>query len=178
MKVTGFSRVSKDLIIGQIEKEIKSASTFFVTQYGTASGISMDQLRAKLRTTNARFLVVKNSLGKKAFAKANMSYISESVTGACGIAFTGGDPVMTSKILTDFAKANESFKIKTGFMNGQVIAPSEIHILANLPPKEVLIAKALRGMKAPLSRLVSVLSGTARKIVTVLDAIAKKKTET
>jgi large subunit ribosomal protein L10 len=95
--------------------------------------------------------------------------------GACGIAFSGGDPVLSSKILVDFSKENEGFKIQTGFMNGAMMGVDQIKVLASLPSREVLIAKVVGTIQAPLARFVGVLSGTVKRVVTVLDAIAKKK---
>ncbi len=175
MKVTGYSRVSKDSIISEIEKELKSRPTFFVAQHATVSASAMDKLRAKLRTVNSRYLVIKNSLGKKALERAKLQGLSDSFSGSCGIAFSSGEPVSPSKILVDFSKENENFKIQKGFVNGEVISLDRIKVLASLPSKEVLIAKVVGGIQAPLSRFVTVLSGTVRRIVTVLDAIAKKK---
>ncbi len=175
MKATGFSRVSKDSIIRDIENQLKGSPIFFITQYGSVSAASLDGLRAKLRSTNSRYLVVKNSLGRKAFEKANLSEFMDAITGSCGIAFTTGDPVAPSKVLVGFAKDNEGFKIQSGRMNGELLTADQIKILASLPSREVLLARAFGGMKAPLSRLVGVLSGTVRKFVNVLDAIAKKK---
>ena len=175
MKASGLSRVSKDLIIKEVEKELKGHPIFFVTQHAAVSGTSMDKLRAKLRKTNARYLVVKNSLGKKAFEKANLKQFSESFTGACGITFTAGDPVAPCKILVDFAKENEAFKIQTGYLNGQVVSLNDIKALASLPSREVLLARVVGGIQAPISGFVQVLAGTLRKMVTVLDAIAKQR---
>jgi large subunit ribosomal protein L10 len=177
MKTTGFSRVSKDLIIAEVEKEVKSRSAFFVARHDTVSATGLNRLRAKLRTTGTRYLVVKKSLGKKAFEKANLKSISDVMDGACGIAFTNGDPVVSSKALMDFSKENEGFKVQTGYMNGQVMSLDQIKVLASLPSREVLIAKVVGTIQAPLSRFVGVLAGTLRKFVTVLDAVAKKKGE-
>jgi large subunit ribosomal protein L10 len=175
MKTTGLSRVSKDLIIKEIEKELKSRPTFFVTQHGTVSATTLDKLRAKLRLSNSRYLAVKGSLGRKALQNSDLKEVSEKLEGACGITFTSGDIVLSSKALVDFAKENEGFKIQTGYMNGQVVSADQIKTLASLPSKEVLLARVVGGMQAPISRFVGVLSGTVRKVVTVLDAIAKKK---
>ncbi len=175
MKVTGFSRVSKDKMIGEIEKELKNRPIFFVAQHGTISASLLDKLRAKLRATNTRYLVVKNSLGKRALDKANFKNLSESLNGACGIAFSSGDMIASSKVLVDFSKENETFKIQAAFLNGEVVGSDRVKILASLPSREVLIAKLVGTAKAPLSRFVGVLSGTIKKIVTVLDAVAKKK---
>ena len=175
MKTTGFSRISKDLIIREIEKELATRSIFFVVQQGSTPANALDKLRAKLRTSNARYLVVKNSLAKKALEKTKLEKFSSALEGCCGLAFSSGDPVLSSKILTDFAKENEGFKIQTGFMNGEVLAPDKVKALASLPSREVLLARVVGGMQAPISRFVHVLSGALRKVVTALDAIAKKK---
>ena len=175
MKVTGFSRVSKEKLIGEIEKELKERKTFFVAQHGTISAPALDRLRVKLRQSDTRYFVIKNSLGKKAFDRSNMKAIGETLTGSCGIAFTSGDIVASSKILVDFAKENETFRIQTASLNGELVGADKVKVLASLPSKEVLIARVLGGMQAPISKFVGVLSGTIRKIVTVLDAVAKKK---
>ena len=107
MKETGFSRVSKNLIIRQIERELDGQTTFFITQHASVSAISLDKLRAKLRSVNSRYMVVKNSLGRRALKKERFMNLSDSMTGACGIAFSSGDPVISSKILIDFAKENK-----------------------------------------------------------------------
>ncbi len=175
MKAAGLNRLSKDSIIREIEKEIKAHPTFFVAQHNAVPAASLDRLRAKLRAADSRYLVVKNSLGKKALERANLAQISGRVDGSCGIVFSSLDPVKSSKILVEFAKENEVFKIQTGFFNGEVISLDQIKALASLPSKEVLIARVVGGIQAPVSRFVNVLSGSVRKIVTVLDAIAKKK---
>jgi len=175
MKTTGFSRVSKDLIIREIEKEFTKRSIFFVVQQGSTPANALDKLRAKLRTSDSRYLVVKNSLAKKALEKAKLEKFSSHVGGCCGFAFSSGDPVISSKILTDFAKTNEGFKIQTGFVNGETLGPDRIKTLAGLPSREVLLARVLGGMQTPISKFVNVLSGTVKRVVTVLDAIAKKK---
>lgn len=175
MKITGLSRVSKDMIIKEVERELKKRSTFFVTQHTNVSANAMDKLRAKLRQSKSRYLAVKNRLGKKAFEHSEFKSFSENMTGACGIAFTDGDGVLSSKTLIDFSKENEGFKVTAGYSNGQVMTVEQVKTLASLPSREVLIAKVLGGMQAPIVGLARTLSGTLRKIVTVLDAIAKKK---
>ena len=175
MKITGFSRVAKEKIIAEIEKELKARSSFFITRHDTVAADKMDKLRAKLRGTKARYLTVKHTLGHKAFERAKITGFAEQLKGGCGIAFTDGDPATASKTLVEFAKENESFKVQAGYLNGQVLASEQIKVLAMLPSREVMLAKVLGGMQAPVSGFVGVLAGTLRKVVTALDAIAKKK---
>ena len=176
MKTTGFSRVSKESIIAEIEKEIKKRPTFFVARHDSVPGEKIDKLRAKLRASETRYLVVKNTLGQKAFERAKLKDVSRHIQGACGIAFTGGDPVLSSKTLMDFSKENETFKVQMGFLNGQLVGLEQIKILAMLPSREVMLARVAGTLQAPILGFVQVLAGTLRKVVTALDAIAKKKT--
>ncbi|MBI2095032.1 MAG: 50S ribosomal protein L10 [Candidatus Omnitrophica bacterium] len=175
MKATGLSRVAKDLIVAEIEKEFKAHASFFIAQHPAVEAASMDKLRARLRQSDSRYVVVKNSLGRRAMEKASLKDLAGNLDGACGIVFTGGDAVLSSKALVDFAKENESFKVIIGYMDGKTVTAAEIKTLASLPSREVLIARAAGAVRAPLARMVGVLAGTMRKAVLVLDAIAKKK---
>ena len=175
MKTTGLSRISKEIIIAEIEKKLKTKKPFFITQYGTISATALDALRAKLRASKTNYFVVKGSLGRKAFEKANMKEMGDQIDGACGLAFSEGDIVASSKTLVDFAKANEVFQIKGAWFDGKAVSVEQVKTLASLPSREVLIARTVRGIGAPLSRLATVLQGTMRGVVNVLDAIAKKK---
>lgn len=175
MKTTGFSRVSKDLIIEQIERELKASPVFFVVRHGGLSATSMDKLRAKLRAAGSGYRAVKNSLGRIALEKSGIKELQETLSGNCGFAFTYQDPVAPCKILVDFAKENERFQIQAGYMNGKVIGLDQVKVLASLPSREVLLTKVVTSIQFPLSRLVGTLSGAVRKVVTVLDAIARKK---
>ncbi len=175
MKTTGFSRVSKEKIISEIEKELKAKTTFFVTRHDTVSADKMDKLRAKLRGSKARYFTVKNTLGKKALERAKIQGLDEHMAGGCGFTFTQGDPVPASKTLVEFAKANESFKVQAGWLEGKLVSKEQVQFLASLPSREVMLARVVGGMQAPISGFVGVLAGTLRKVVTALDAIAKKK---
>lgn len=177
MKATGFSRVSKENIISEIEKELKSRPVFFVVQHSTVSATALDGLRAKLRKAGTRYLAAKGSLGRKAFERAKLPEFAESLEGACGFAFSGNDPVAPSKVLSDFAKANEAFKIRSASLNGKRMTADQVKALANLPSREVLLSKVVGGMKTPITKIVQVFAGVPRKLVYALAAIAKKKGE-
>ena len=79
------------------------------------------------------------------------------------------------KIVCEFAKENKELKVKVGVLDGKVIGADEIKALASLPPKEVLIAKMLGSMNAPISGFVNVLQGTIRNVVYALEAVRKQK---
>lgn len=175
MKTTGLSRVSKDMIIKELERELKDRDTFFIVRHDSVPAANMDKLRANLRAAKTRYFVVKNTLGQKAFERAKMTGMSEHIHGACGIAFSGGDAVVSSKALMDFAKENENFKVQAGYLNGKIVGVDQIKVLASLPSREVLLARVVGQIQAPISGFVNVLAGTLRSFVTVIGAIQKKK---
>ena len=78
------------------------------------------------------------------------------------------------KILSDYAKDNENFTVKAGFIDGDTVDSKSIDELAKLPPKEVLVAQVLGGLNGPI-QLANVCSGTLRSLVIALNAIAEKQ---
>lgn len=85
------------------------------------------------------------------------------------------DHVASARILCKFADDNKYFNVKAGFVEGKTIGIDEVNNLAKLPTKEVLVAKALGGLNAPISGFVTVLNGTMKGLVVALNAIAEKQ---
>jgi large subunit ribosomal protein L10 len=80
-------------------------------------------------------------------------------------------------VVTEFAKSNEALQIKGGFLNTEIISVDDVTSLSKLPSREVLIAKVIGQMKAPINNFVGVLSGQIRNLVFTLKAIEEKKQE-
>jgi large subunit ribosomal protein L10 len=177
MKTTGLSRISKERMIEEIEKELKNRETFFIARHDAVPAANIDKLRAKLRGARTRYLVVKNTLGRKALERANLKDLAQHIQGACGLAFSSGDATSSSKALMDFAKENESFKVQIALMHGQVLSADRVRDLSNLPSREVLLSRVVGGIQAPISGFVGVLAGTLRKLVNVVDALHKKRSQ-
>ena len=86
-----------------------------------------------------------------------------------------GDVSENFATLQEIKKENKELKVKVGVLDGKVFGADEIKALASLPPKEVLIAKMLGSMNAPISGFVNVLQGTIRNVVYALEAVRKQK---
>ena len=95
--------------------------------------------------------------------------------GTTAIAYNKEDYVVSAKILSEFAEKSKTFELKAGFVDGNVLDAAGVKELANLPPKEVLVAKALGGLNAPITGFVTVLNGTMKGLVVALNAIAEKQ---
>lgn len=132
-------------------------------------------LRRKMREAGVNYSVVKNTLLRIAAEEAGIEGLESVLEHNTAIAVAPEDPVAVAKIICEFAKENKALKVKIGVLDGKVISAEEIKALAALPPKEVLIAKMLGSMNAPISGFVNVLQGTIRNVVYALEAVRKQK---
>ncbi len=146
-----------------------------LTGYSGMDVAKMTALRVALRKSNAELRVVKNSLLTIASRETEFSALEGQFKGPLAVAITQGDAVETTKALVDFAKKNANLEIKAAMMSGKILSKDQLTILAELPPREVLIGKLLSLMVGVQTSLVNVLSAVPRNFVQVLDAYRAKK---
>ncbi len=157
-------------------KDKKSKSNIMIlTDHQGLTVAQITTLRNKLFDVNAQYNVVKNTLAWRAISEEGQERVKEVLNGPSSIIFGYGDVVAPAKILVTFAKENEKPSVKGAIMDGRFMEPAEVKKLAMLPSREVLIAKAVGGIKSPLTSLVNVLQGPLRKLVYALNEISKKK---
>lgn len=146
-----------------------------VSDYRGLNVQEMSRLRRQLREVDVELHVVKNTLARRAAAATDFEQIAESFVGPTSIAFTEGDAVAMAKVLTEYAKREPKLEIRAGLAEGQALTPERVAALAELPPREVLLAQALGSLKSPMSGLVGVLQGVARQLVYVIAAIQRER---
>lgn len=142
------------------------------------SGITVEKdtkLRKQLREAGCVYKVVKNTLLSRAFKDAGIEGLDECLNGTTAIAYSENGYTEAPKILSDYAKDNENFQVKAGFIDGGAVDAQSIDALAKLPPKEVLLAQVLGGLNGPIQGFANVMSGTMRGLVIALNAIAEKQ---
>lgn len=132
-------------------------------------------LRRKLREAGVEYSVVKNTMLRRAAEGAGLSELDNVLEGSTALATSSADLVAAAKILCEYAEKNKDFEIKAGFVEGKVIGKAEVEELAKMPPKDVLVAKVLGGLNAPISGFVGVLHANLRGLVCALNAIAEKQ---
>ena len=165
----------KKQVVADLAEQMKEAVTGVLVDY---RGLTVEQdtaLRKKLREANVRYSVVKNTLTRFAIKEIGLEDLDPILNGPTSLATSKEDMIAPARILADYAKTNDKLEIKAGFIEGKVVGASEIKALAALPPKEVLVARVLGGLNAPISGLVNVLNGNIRGLVVALNAIAEQK---
>ncbi len=167
----------KKAIVSELSEKLKSSCAGVIVSYQGINVADDTKLRKDLRESGVEYLVAKNTLLKRAAKDAEIEGLDPALEGSTAIALSENDYVAASKILCNFAKEHEFFKIKSGFIDGNVIQVQEIKSLASLPSREVLIAQVLGGLNAPISGFATVLNGTIKGLVVALNAIAEKQSK-
>ena len=166
---------AKKKVVADLSEELKESCTGVIVNYKGISVAEDTKLRKQLREAGCHYMVVKNTLLKLALEKAGIEGLDDHLEGTTAIAVNKEDYVAGAKILSKYAETSKTFEIKAGFVDGGALDAAGVKELAELPPKEVLVAKALGGLNAPISGFVSVLNGTMRGLVVALNAIAEKQ---
>jgi large subunit ribosomal protein L10 len=145
-----------------------------LTEYRGLSVAQLGELRQSLGT-NATFSVVKNTLTKIAANDAGVTAeLTDLLSGPSAIAFVQGDVVEAAKGLRDFARANPLLVIKGGVLDGKSLSPDEIVKLADLEPREVLLAKLAGAMKASLAGAAGTFAALPMQMAQLLGALEQK----
>ena len=169
------ARPEKEAVVAELADNFTEAKSMVITDYLGLNVEEMTELRSQLREAGVEYKVVKNTLAKIAADKAEVEDVDEYIVGPTAIAFGLEDVVSPAKILVKFAEEHEELEIKAGTLNGGIISNEKVKSLADIPPREELLAKAFAGMKAPISGLVNVLQGNVRGLVQVLNQIKEQK---
>lgn len=165
----------KKQVVAELTEKIKSAQSFILADY---RGLTVEQdteLRNALRKAGVEYKVVKNTLTGLAMKESGLEGLDPYLNGPTSMALSSTDAVAPAKVLSEYAKKFEHLELKIGVVEGKVIDLDGIKALAELPSREVLIAKVLGGFNAPISGLVNVLNGNIRGLVVALNAIAEQK---
>jgi large subunit ribosomal protein L10 len=158
----------------KLKKEALNSPHIFVTGFEKLTVAQDFELRKAIRGAGGDYAVIKNTIAGKAAAGTQAEGILTGLRGMTAIAFTSGDAVGLAKALTAYAKANPSLTFKAGMVEGRAINVKAIQDLANLPPREEVLAKLLFLINAPAQRLVTALSGVGRNLAIVVDQGVKE----
>ncbi len=169
------SRKQKQKKVQEIRKDLESSQVIVLTDYRGLTVAKMNQLRRLLEADGVRYKVVKNTLTKLAAQEAGLEGLDPYMEGPVAIAYGYDDPVTPIKLLVKFSKENDELNIKGGVLENQVMDETQMRRLADLPSKEVLLAKVAGVFQAPLAGMANVLQGNLRNLVYVLDAVREQK---
>jgi len=161
--------------IDMLQVALTKATLTILTDYRGLKTPEMNSIRKKMQENGGDFKVVKNSLAMKAAERIDRKEVIGMFKGPMAVAFGQGEIGATAKAFTDFVRTSKiSLTIKGGFMADAMLTPADITTLAALPPKPVLIARIIGGIKSPLYSIVGVLAAPMRDMQGVLNARIKQ----
>jgi large subunit ribosomal protein L10 len=171
------ANAEKTAAVAELTDRFRDSSAAVLTEYRGLTVAQLSQLRGTL-AGNATFSVVKNTLTKIAVDEVGLAeQLSSMLAGPSAIAFVDGDVAQAAKGLRDFAKDNPLLVIKGGVIDGKVLSPAEVVKLADIEPREVLLAKLAGGMKASLANAASVLNALPTQMAQLAEALRAKQAE-
>ena len=163
---------AKKVIVSEIEEKIEKAQSITIVEYKALSVEAITALRAKCRAAGVDYCVLKNTLVRRAMQNKGIELSQELLEGTNAYIFSNSDPISGPKLIKEFIAAAEKEKktpaltIKGGYMDGAAQSVEDIRALADILPREQLIAK-----------IMGALNSQATALAFVIKAIADKKAE-
>ncbi|MGD2052116.1 MAG: 50S ribosomal protein L10 [Acidimicrobiia bacterium] len=170
-------RPEKVQAVAEIKERLERARAVFLAEYAGLSVKEQQSLRRGLRDAEAEFKVVKMTLARRAAAELDIAALDELLLGPTGLAFADGDPVGAARVLKKFSTDHEPFSIKGGLLAGEYLTPERISDLADIEPREVLLAKMAGAMKAPMTKLAGLMAAMPRNLASMMQQLIDKKEE-
>ena len=164
---------AKKAQVAEIIEVLKGATTGILVDYRGLTVEEDTKLRNDLRAAGVKYFVVKNTLLRLAANQTGLEDLDSILHGPTALAVSE-DAVAPAKVISDFAKENETLEIKSGFMDGKILSMDEIKALAKTPNKETLIAKLMGSLNSPISGLARLLSTIVDGGEEISELIAKK----
>lgn len=148
-KILEAKQVATDALI----EKIKGAASGVLVSY---TGITVEQdtaLRKALREAGVDYKVYKNTMTERACDAAGYPDMKQYLSGMTAFAVSKDDAVAPAKILKEYEEKIETFEIKAGFVDGEMLDKAGVIALADIPSKETLVCKVMMSMKSPLYKL-------------------------
>ncbi|NLG25629.1 MAG: 50S ribosomal protein L10 [Clostridiales bacterium] len=165
----------KKAAVADIRDRMQKAQSMVIIDYRGLTVAEVTGLRNQFRAQGVEYQVLKNTMVELAANDLGIQGLEPYLHGPTAVAFGMQDAVAPAKIIVDFIKKSKKTEIKCGLVQGHVIDVAGVQALAELPPKEVLIAKMMGSLNAPITNFVGVLSATLRSLVYAIDAVRKQK---
>ena len=157
------NKEQKTNYIKEMETQFQNNEAVMVTHYQGLTMSQLDELRGQMREHGIKFTITKNRITKIALEKTKCKELSNLFTGATAVAFSN-DAIISARILSKFAKTNESLKLLGGIMGNEVLDQAAVQNVANLPTLDEARANIVGILATPASKLVSILLARSEKM--------------
>jgi large subunit ribosomal protein L10 len=165
---------AKNAAIDEITQRFQDSSAAVLTEYRGLTVAQLTELRRSLGAGSS-YAVVKNTLTKRAADSIGHTDLAPLLNGPTAIAFIEGDPVNAAKAIRDFSRTNPLLVIKGGVVEGRTVDAAEVSRLADVEPREVLLAKLAGAMKGNLTKAAGLFQAPLSQVARLAEALKEKK---
>ncbi len=157
-----------------VRNGVSKKSSTFVVSYRGVSSAKMNILRKDLKRKKAEVLVSKTSVARMALKDTDYKDLASRMEGQMALILSDADASEVSKILIKFAKDYKGFIVQGGLLDGAFLTEDQVKTLSDLPSREVLLAKLVGLLAAPVSRFAGALNGKTREMISILKQKSEK----
>lgn len=168
------SRTAKTTVIEEVSAGIQDAAVMIIVENKGLSVAEVDNLRSKMRGSDAHYRVTKNRLAKIAIKDTPYEALSDKLKGPTALAWST-DPVAVAKCVVDFAKDNDRLEIIAGAFGEKPLDKDSIEALAKMPSLDQLRGKLIGLLQAPAQQILGVLQAPGGQVARVISAKASKE---
>ena len=168
----------KTAVVDDIKARLDAADAAVLTEYRGLTVTEIANLRAALRPAATDYKVFKNTLARRAARDAGLDELVDSLEGPVAIAFVRrdeGDPVTAAKALRDFARGNPNLILKGGILGPRVLTTKDVEALADVPPREQLLARLAGGFQAPMTKAAGLFQAFTRNMAYGVKALIDQR---
>jgi large subunit ribosomal protein L10 len=171
------TREKKEQMVTDYLDKLSRSKALFLTDYRGLTVSEMEVLRAKIREAGGGYSIVKNTLVARALQAVGVSVPEDMLEGPTAIGFAYDEVPAVAKVLTDFAKETDILQVKGGLIEGKALTSNQVTSLAELPPREVILAQLLGLIQQPGNRVAGVINAASGKLAATIKAYADKLEE-
>ena len=170
------ARPEKVAVVDEIRAKLDESDAAILTEYRGLSVTELASLRGALRPAGTEYKVFKNTLARRAADEAGLAELSPLLEGPTAIAFVRGDAVGAAKALREFAKVSPTLVVKGGLLGRRLLSAGDVEALADIEPREVLLARLAGGFQAPLTKAAGLFQAFTRNFAYGLKAYVDQRT--
>jgi len=168
-------RPEKTAVVQEIRAKLDGADAAVLTEYRGLSVRALAELRGSLRPANTEYKVFKNRLARRAAEEAGLTDLLPLLEGPVAIAFVHGDAVPAAKALRDFGRTNPALVVKGGLLGPRAVTAAELTALADIPPRDQLLAMLAGGFQAPLTKAAGLFQAFTRNLAYGVKALIDQR---
>jgi large subunit ribosomal protein L10 len=168
-------RPEKANIVSDLSEKLTRSPFILVTDYQKMNVNHFADLRTRLAANGAEVHVVKNSFLRRAIGDSGLPDVTDKLTGQTAVVTGDKDAAPIAKILKTFAGEFKLAAVKIGIVDKSILSAEQVDTLAELPPREVLLAQLLGLLMSPATKLARLLNEPGAALARLLNARAEKE---